>query len=133
MGTYSDLFKLENSTPKPIEPDQVMVSSPSPTVTKKEEEKNQEIINLPIAQSPDVQIAEKPKRRTSKSPNRPIAGRANRRFTRQGIDIYRDQLQALNKLQFALWRRDDRKPTMRELILTAIDQYIEKMKKELDE
>jgi len=83
-----------------------------------------------IAETPNSPLAEAPDRQTAKSPSSRVA---KRRSVRHGIDLYKDQLVALTRIQFALWRRDDRKPTLRELILAALDEYIQKMKAELRE
>ena len=53
------------------------------------------------------------------------------RIVHQGIDIRKDQADWLKRIQFALWRRDDRKPTLRDQMLHALDLYIEKMRAEL--
>jgi hypothetical protein len=138
MGTYTDLLKLNKAAtapPKPAEspaeehsPQTGEVATGAGTVWQKDAEA--EIPNRQFATSPSGEIARTPSSQVAKSPNRKTQ---KRQVLHRGMDIYRDQLQSLSKIQFALWRRDDRKPSIRELVLLAIDNYIEKTKGELGE
>lgn len=92
--------------------------------------RNIEKVDSQVAKSPVGEIAKSPSRQLAKSPD---SQKSRRRIVRHGFDLYKDQLLSLSKIQFALWRRDEKKPTIRELMLSAIDNYIEKMKSELGE
>ncbi|MBX3083955.1 MAG: hypothetical protein KF716_20130 [Anaerolineae bacterium] len=142
MGTYTDLLNLKKPSAPPSQPKETppvthdmstpSVTLPIPRATTQatvweNEVKNGERQN---DNSPSGDFAESPDRQVAKSPNRRLS---KRRVVHRGMDVYLDQLQALDKLRFALWRRDDRKPTMRELILAAIDEFIERQKEELNE
>lgn len=133
MGTYTDLLKL-NRPPLPPTQGQAPLPPAPPAAPSEqtlwENQDSRKTTERPIAESPNGENAETPDRPTAKSPN---SRTPKRRSVRHGIDIYKDQLVSLNKLQFALWRRDDRKPTMRELILTALDEFIERKRQELQE
>ncbi len=134
MGTYTDLLKLNRLTAPAVEDALPQPISPPPSrvvqATVWEQAAQRPDEERPNAETPDGESAQAPERRSAKTPN---SRNAKRRSVRQGIDIYKDQLVSLSKLQFALWRRDDRKPTLRELVLTALDEYIERQKQILQE
>lgn len=78
----------------------------------------------------------------TKSPEHEIAGRRNgetarkikvRPLKRQGFDVYRDQIMALNELQIGFYRKGGTKPKMGEMLRTALDEYIAKKRRELEE
>jgi hypothetical protein len=142
MGTYTDLLNLKKPTTTPSVPKEVPPAtqeSPHPTTSVAGNLVNSERtvwesetkkVDRQSDKSPSGEIVESPDRQVAKSPNRRLL---KRRVVHRGMDVYLDQLQSLDKLRYALWRRDDRKPTMRELILAAIDEYIERQKEELSE
>ena len=77
------------------------------------------------ATSPKRENAERRTRETAK-----MDGMRPR--TRQGFDVFRDQIVALNELQVAFYRKTGKKPSMGEMVRTALDEQIAKKRRELE-
>jgi hypothetical protein len=128
MGTYTDLLKLKKPSPQTEQPS---VSNPPPLTEPSPIRETIWEHEQPVSQTSkhlNVETDKQTFRQTSKTTTRQTS---KRRVVHHGIDVYRDQILMLNKIQFALWRRDDKKPTLRELFIMALDHFIEKMKAEL--
>jgi hypothetical protein len=105
-------------------------NSPTPPTEKSPVEKP---ANRPVGQ-----VAERPQGRTVKRPAGQKASRPNGRSSkrivkRHGFDIYHDQIVSLNKIQFEMYLRYGKKPSIGELVRPALDDIIRTKLKDLEE
>jgi len=90
------------------------------------------------ASRPSGQEAERPEGRKAKRPTGQQAvrsgGRSLKRVVkRHGFDVYHDQVMSLNKIQFEMYTRYGKKPSIGELVRPALDELISKKLKDLNQ
>ena len=91
-----------------------------------------------VASRPLDQKVERPKDRKVSRPKgqmaaRPGGRKSKRVVKRHGFDVYQDQIMALNKVQFELYNRRGKKPSIGELVRPALDRLIAEQLKALGE
>jgi hypothetical protein len=83
-----------------------------------------------MAERPTGQGDRRPKGRMT---IRPKGQQTKRVIKRNGFDVYQDQIMSLNKIQFELYSRRGKKPSIGELIRPALDKLIAEKLKEVGE
>lgn len=123
-----ELFKVE-LPPQQRDPLETLIpTAPIPPIPNKP--------TIAEEKRPRGQKAERSGGRVTTSPigrsaSRPEGQKPKREIKRHGFDVYRDQIVGLNTVQFEIYRRQGKKPSIGELVRPALDELIAKRKKEL--